>query len=81
MEYIVASLVLLLAIAYAVVIAVNIEKGKGWALEIAHAISMLDPQATSFDLRTRALEAPLAEAGAEEEPEVVAESVPDRIAA
>ncbi len=77
MEYLVATLVLLFAIAYAVIIAVNIEKGKSWALEIAHAISMLDPQATGCDLRARSLEAPVTE----EEPEIVADSEPDRLAA
>ena len=77
MEYLVATLVLLFAIAYAVTIAVNVEKGKSWALEIAHAISMLDPQARGCDLRTRALQAPVSE----EEPETVAETEPDRLAA
>lgn len=56
MEYLVAALVLLVTVGYAVVIAVNIEKGKSWALEIARAISMLDPQSASHHLRERALE-------------------------
>lgn len=77
MEYLVATLVLLSAIAYAVTIAVNIEKGKGWALEIAHAISMLDPQATGCEFRARAMEAPVKE----EASEAVAASEPDRLAA
>lgn len=51
MEYVVAALVLLFAIGYAVVIAVNIEKGKSWAIEIARAISMLDPESVSYHLR------------------------------
>ena len=56
MEYIVAALAMLLAVGYAVLIAVNIEKGKGWAMEIARAISMLDPQSGNFELRARAME-------------------------
>jgi hypothetical protein len=43
MEYLVALLTLLAAGAYAVFIVVNVEKGKSWALEIAQAISAMDP--------------------------------------
>ena len=57
MEYLVAALILLFAVGYAVLIAVNVEKGKSWALEMAQAISMLDPQTMHFELRARALEA------------------------
>ena len=57
MEYLVAALALLLAVGYAVLIAVNIRKGRGWALETAQALSMLDPNQTNFELRARALEA------------------------
>ncbi len=78
MEYLVAALALLLAVGYAVLLAVNIEKGKGWAVETARAISMLDPQHPSFELRARALEtepeAPEPESAPE--PEVI-----DRLAA
>ncbi len=77
MEYLVASLVVLLTVAYAVTIAVNVEKGKSWALEIARAISMLDPQSTSFELRSRGMEVPTDDP----DPEVVPEPVPDRLAA
>ena len=56
MEYLVAALALLLAVAYGVLIAVGIEKGKSWAVETARAISMLDPQHTSLEFRVRALE-------------------------
>ena len=56
MEYVVAALVLLGTVAYAVVLAVNIEKGKSWALEIARTISMLDPDSASHVLRVRAAE-------------------------
>jgi hypothetical protein len=56
MEIIVAVLVLLITVAYAVFIAVSIEKGKSWAVEIARAISVLDPQSVSFDLHQRAME-------------------------
>ena len=56
MEILVAVLVLVITAAYAVFIAVSIEKGKTWALEIARAISMLDPQSVSYDLHQRAME-------------------------
>ncbi len=56
MEIFVAVLVLVITVAYAVFIAVSIEKGKSWAVEIARAISMLDPQSVSFDLQQRAME-------------------------
>ncbi len=77
MEYLVAALVLLSAVSYAVFIAVNIEKGKGWALDIARAISMLDPQSVSHDLRYRAMEA----ASSRPEPEPTREPIVDRLAA
>jgi len=76
MEYLVAALILLTTVGYAVFIAVNIEKGKTWALEIARAISMLDPQSMNRHLRY-----PLTEANSAPEPEVVEESLPDRLAA
>ena len=78
MEYLVAALALLLATGYGVLVAVNIEKGKSWALEIARAISMLDPQSVSYELHARnteqAPEAPAPIPAAEAE-------VPDRLAA
>ena len=77
MEYLVAALVLLLTVSYAVVIAVNIEKGKDWALEIARAISMLDPHSVSYELRYRSQEAP----SSEPEPEPTREATVDRLAA
>ena len=43
MEVLFALLTLGAAIGYAVFLGVNIEKGKPWALEIARAISVLDP--------------------------------------
>ena len=43
MEVLFAFLTLGAAIGYAVFLGVNIEKGKPWALEIARAISVLDP--------------------------------------
>ena len=55
MEYLVAALALLLAVSYGVLIAVNIEKGKSWALETAQAISMLDPHHANFELRARVM--------------------------
>ena len=78
MEYLVAALALLLATAYGVLVAVNIEKGKSWALEIARAISMLDPQSVSYEFHARnpekAKKTPLPVPAAEVE-------VPDRLAA
>ena len=56
MEYLVGALVLLFTVAYAVFIAVSIEKGRSWALETARAISMLDPVSSGFELRCRAME-------------------------
>ena len=56
MEYLVAALALLLAAGYGVLVAVNIEKGKEWALETAQAISLLDPNPASFELRAKAME-------------------------
>ncbi len=43
MEFLFAFLALGAAIGYAIFLGVNIEKGKPWALEIARAISVLDP--------------------------------------
>ncbi len=78
MEYLVAALALLFAVGYAVLIAVNIEKGKDWALEIARAISMLDPQSVSYELRARRLAAE----PDEPEPEAARQpEAPDRLAA
>ena len=51
MEYLVALLVLGATVGYAVFIAVNIEKGKRWALEIARAISLMDPNSVDCYLR------------------------------
>ena len=51
MEYLIGLLVLGLAVGYAVFIAVNIEKGKSWALEIARAISLMDPNSVDSYLR------------------------------
>jgi hypothetical protein len=76
MEYLVAALILLATVGYAVFIAVNIEKGKTWAVEIARAISMLDPQAMNRHLRYPVIENPSAP-----ESEVVGEPQPDRLAA
>lgn len=73
MEYLVALLTLLAAVGYAVFIAVNIEKGKSWAVEIARAISMMDPNGLDRPLDVTA------ESRAET-PEVEAE-VPERLAA
>ena len=76
MEYLVAALILLATVGYAVFIAVNIEKGKTWAVEIARAISMLDPQAMNRHLRYPVIETPSAP-----ESEVVEVPQPDRLAA
>ena len=78
MEYLVAALGLLIAVGYAVLIAVNIEKGKGWALETARAISMLDPQSGTFEYRARALEAEPRAPESEPEPQP---EIPERLAA
>lgn len=51
MEYLVAVLLIVLTVGYAVFIAVNIEKGKPWAIEIARAASMMDPLSVDRDLR------------------------------
>ncbi len=51
MEYLVAGLALLIAAGYAAFIAVNIEKGKPWAIDIAKAVSMLDPGSIDHHLR------------------------------
>jgi len=68
METLVAVLVLVITVAYAVFIAVSIEKGKSWAVEIARAISMLDPQSVSFDLHQRAMESVSVRTAAEAKP-------------
>ena len=64
MEYLVGALVLAFMTAYVVFIAVGIAKGKRWALETAQAISMLDHNASSFELRSRAME-PVSQADAQ----------------
>ena len=81
MEYLIALLILAVTVAYAVFIAVNIEKGKSWAVDIAWAISMLDPgsidQHPGREFRERL--------SLEEQPEPTAEKVvakdADRLAA
>lgn len=73
MEYAVALLTLLAAVGYAVFIAVNIEKGKPWALEISRTISMMDPNGRDLPQSFEA------EASAEVETEVLPE--PERLAA
>lgn len=65
MEYLVAFLTLLATVAYAVVIAVNIERGKRWAMEVARAFSMLDPSAFSHQLTLEARDEPVEKTGAE----------------
>lgn len=78
MEYLVAALALLLAAGYGVLVAVNIEKGKEWALETAQAISLLDPHPATFEVRAKAMET----APEVVEPEEVAEPESiDRLAA
>ena len=78
MEYLVAALALLLAVGYGVLIAVNIEKGRKWALETAQAISMLDPHHANFELRARVMES---ESAAPELEEAPLPEVIDRLAA
>jgi hypothetical protein len=78
MEYFVAALVVVLTVGYAVVIAVNIEKGKSWAMEIARTASMLDPESANHCLREEAAERARASAPIPER-EVTLES--DRLAA
>lgn len=73
MEYLVASLTLLAAVGYAVFIALNIEKGKPWAVETAWAISMMDPNALD-----RPIDA-VPEARAEETD--IETEIPERLAA
>jgi hypothetical protein len=53
MEYLFAFLALVTTVAFAVFIAVNIEKGKPWAFEIAQAVSLLDPNSLDHPLRHR----------------------------
>jgi hypothetical protein len=76
MEYLVAGLIVLLTASYAVFIAVKIEKGETWALEVARAISMLDPQAVNHHLREQAMERQIERVTA-----VEVEPVADRLAA
>ena len=73
MEYIVALVTLLAAGSYAVFIVVNVEKGKSWALEIAAAISAMDPH--TLDRPFERSEAQAAEEVSAEKPE------PERLAA
>ena len=79
MEILVATLVLVITVAYAVFIAVSIEKGKSWAVEIARAVSMLDPHSVSYDLQQRAMES--VNTRADRQPEVVPDPPSDRLAA
>jgi hypothetical protein len=81
MEYLVAALVLLLTVSYAVFIAVSIEKGKSWAVETARAISMLDPATACFELRDRLREPVQESVEAAVEPEAEAPGARDRLAA
>ena len=81
METTVAALVLLITVAYAVFIAVSIEKGKTWAIEIARAISVLDPQSVSYDLNQRVLESVTARSVREPRIAPETETVTDRLAA
>ena len=81
METTVAALVLLITVAYAVFIAVSIEKGKTWAIEIARAISVLDPQSVSYDLNQRVLESVTARSVRETQAVPETETVTDRLAA
>lgn len=60
MEIVVAALILLATVAFAVFLAVNIEKGREWAVEIARAVSMLDPVSVSHDLYERLPDRPVA---------------------
>jgi hypothetical protein len=76
MEYIVAAGASTLAVSYGAYIAFSVEKGKPWALGVARAIAMLDPQSVDPYLRD-GLALPPAEA--QPEPEIAAE--PDRLAA
>ncbi|MGD8418484.1 MAG: hypothetical protein PVH91_15590 [Pseudomonadales bacterium] len=55
MENLAIALILLVTAGYAVLVAVSIHKGKRWAVEVARAISMLDPQGAAYDLRLRAV--------------------------
>ena len=76
MEYLVAVLALATAIGYAVLIAVNIKKGKAWALEIARAFSMLDPGSVHYHLSQEA------DSSAVDKPEAVTSAAEeDRLAA
>jgi hypothetical protein len=79
MEYLVAALVLLLTVGYAVFVAISVEKGKGWAKETARAISMLDPHSANFEVRSRAME-PVSEI-VEQPSQQELPAQPDRLAA
>lgn len=81
METIVAVIILAITVVYAVFIAVSIAKGKSWAVDIARAISMLDPQSVSFDLRQRALESLTARDRPAADLTATAEQERDRLAA
>ena len=58
MEYVVAALVLLLAVCYAVFIAVNIQRGKAWALDMARAAALLGTFSASHHLYDPGMETP-----------------------
>ena len=81
MEILVAALVLVITVAYAVFIAVSIEKGKTWAIEIARAISVLDPQSVSYDLHQRAMESVTVRNDSRARTERVPQTPDDRLAA
>ncbi len=73
MEFLFAILTLGAAIGYAVFLGVNIEKGKPWALEIARAISVLDPNSVDQYLYVKRPE--------DERTEKEAQTPSDRLAA
>lgn len=81
METLVAVLIVAITVVYAVFIAVSIQKGKRWAVDIARAISMLDPQSASFELRQRALESLTARERPQAATVITAERESDRLAA
>ena len=72
MEYLIALLAVIVSVGYAVFIAVNIERGKSWAMEIARAISVLDPQSVNHYLQYHpANEEPPESSPVEEAPELL----------
>jgi|GEM_PF-6596533 len=82
MEYMIALLAALVTTAAAVLIAVNIEKGKSWALEIARTISLLNPNSlASPHMLVEADTRPEAQKNADAEPEDVQEGSDQRLAA